>query len=63
MYVDDVATGDDSIKAADELEVSIAKLLSEGNFILKGVVKSGDLSEESLALLGTGDVGRVLRAG
>ena len=62
MYLDDVATGDDSIEAAEELEVSIAKMLAKGNFILKGVVKSGDSSEESLALLGTGDVGRVLGA-
>ena len=52
VYVDDVATGDDSIEAAEELEVSIAKMLAKGSFILKGVVKSGDSSEESLALLG-----------
>ena len=62
MHVDDVATGDDSIEAADELEVNRAKLLSKGNFVLKGVVKSGNLSEQNLALLGTSYVGRVLEA-
>ena len=62
MYVNDVATGAGSVKAVEQLEAIIGKMLSKGHFILKGSVKSVDETEENLALLGTGEVGRVLGA-
>ena len=42
------------------MEANIGKMLSKGNFILKGSVKSGYVTEKNIALLGTGEVGRVL---
>ena len=59
-YVDDIATGAETMERIDEIEKNISKILSKGNFFPKGFVKSGDRSAEKLALLGSGDIGRVL---
>ena len=60
MYVDDIVTGDSNSKNVDVLKESIKEILSKGGFFVKGCVQSGDTSKENLALLGTGEVGRVL---
>ena len=60
MYVDDIVTGDSNSKNVDVLKESIKEILSKGGFFVKGFVQSGDTSKENLALLGTGEVGRVL---
>ena len=62
-YMDDVATGDKSIEGVNRLKKSISEILLKGGFHMKGFVTSGDVVEENLALLGTGDVGRVLGVG
>ena len=62
-YVDDIATGVDKIEDVEPLKEAIQEILSRGGFPIKGFVSTGDKSEESLALLGTGDLGRVLGIG
>ena len=59
-YVDDIATGAETMERIDEMETNIGTILSKGNFFPKGYVKSGDQSAEKRALLGSGDIGRVL---
>ena len=62
-YVDDFATGDETKEATINLVNNITTILDKGGFHIKGWVLSGDSSEECLALLGTGNVGRVLGVG
>ena len=63
MYVDDIVTGDSNSKKVDVLKEDIKEILANGGFFVKGFVKSGDTSKENLALLDTGEVGRVLGIG
>ena len=63
MYVDDIVTGDTNITKVNMLKNSIKEILAKGGFHIKGFVMSGDTSKENLALLGTGEVGRVLGIG
>ena len=62
-YVDDITTGDVDTEAVAELKKGISEILSYGGFKLKGFVTSGDTSDENLALLGAGNVSRVLGIG
>ena len=58
-YVDDIVTGAEDHKGCESLKENIPKILTK--FSVKGFVRAGDdVSEESLALLGSGDYGRVL---
>ena len=59
-YCDDVVTGDDKRQRIDEMKVTIPEIIGKGGFQVKGFVTNGDQSAESRALLGTGDMGRVL---
>ena len=59
-YVDDVTTGTDDSENIPVLKQDIAAILHHGGMEMKGFVASGDSSEESRTLLGSGDVGRVL---
>ena len=59
-YVDDIVTGGDSVEAVESLKDGIENILARGGFKLKGFVTSGDTSEETLSLLGSGELGRVL---
>ena len=63
IYVDDITTGDSTVYRTMRLKENIRKILSEGGFKVKGFVMSGDSSEESLSLLGTGEIGRILGIG
>ena len=60
MYVDDLATGGSTKTEVENLKHNIRIILSKGGFHIKGFVLSGDSSEEILALLGCGEIGRVL---
>ena len=60
MYVDDIATGASTTAEVEVLKKNITAILGKGGFRIKGFVMSGDTSEESLGLLGSGDVSRVL---
>ena len=59
-YVDDIATGADTVEAADVLMQNVELILKNGKFNLKGYILSGDTSKEKVELVGSGDVGRVL---
>ena len=60
VYVDDITTGDDSKEKVEEHKKNITNVLEKVGFYIKGFVASGDESEESRLLLGTGEKGRVL---
>ena len=62
-YVDDFATGAEDTAKTKKLTANITLILAKGGFHIKGWTMSGDTSEEHLALLGTGEVGRVLGVG
>lgn len=62
-FVDDLATGDKDRESCMKLKESISKILGGCGFKMKGFVMSGDNSEESLSLLGTGEIGRILGIG
>ena len=62
-YVDDIATGAETREAANTLKNGIEAILKKGGFKIKGFVTSGDVTEEELSLLGSGEVGRVLGIG
>ena len=63
MYADDLATGDKDKAKVESLKKSITEILARGGFALKGFVMSGDSSDETLSLLGSGDVGQILGVG
>ena len=44
----------------EELKISIREILGKGGFVPKDFVSSGDKLEEKIAVLGSGDIGRVL---
>ena len=60
MYVDDLTSGADTKKDIERLKLKIVEILAKGGFEIKGFVVSYDDSPETLALLGTGEIGRVL---
>ena len=62
-YVDDIATGDENHGMVDAIQEGIEKILEKAGFKVKGFCRSGDSSEASLSLLGTGELGRVLGIG
>ena len=62
-YVDDMATGDEDVQSTEILKDGIQSILAKGGFRVKGFVTSGDVSKETLSLLGAGDFGRVLGIG
>ena len=62
-YVDDILSGGESNEEVKTLKKNIREILSKGGFEIKGFVMSGDTKEEDLAMLGTGEVGRVLGVG
>ena len=62
-YVDDITTGTDDVESRESLKQGIEKILEQGGFKLKGFVMSGKDSDEPLALLGSGELGRVLGMG
>ena len=59
-YVDDIATGAETTDRIEEMKTGISTILGKGGFVPKGFVASGDESTEKLALLGSGEIGRVL---
>ena len=59
-YVDDLTSGADTIEDIERLKINIVEILEKGGFQIKGFVTSYDDSPETLALLGTGEIGRVL---
>ena len=63
MYVDDMATGGDNHEETELLKKNASTIMEKGGFHFKGFVMSGDTKEENIALLGTGEVGRVLGIG
>ena len=60
IYMDDLVTGADTMEEVFALKSSIATIFSKGNFNVKGFVTTGDSDPVVLALLGSGDVNRVL---
>ena len=60
LYADDIVTGAETTEEINKLKKSIPEILSKGGFHIKGAVTSGDTSPEALALLGSGDINRVL---
>ena len=59
-YVDDVTTGTDDKENVPILTRDITIIMKKGGIEMKGFVVSGDTSPEALALLGSGEIGRVL---
>ena len=59
-YVDDMASGANTIEDIKRMKEKIPEILSKGGFRVKGFVTTGDNTKEALSLLGSGDVGRVL---
>ena len=59
-YIDDTVTGIDDRRKLEALIEAIKTILAKGGFPVKGFVVSGDVSKEALALLGSGEMGRVL---
>lgn len=59
-YVDDTVTGADTMEEVERLKVKIAEILAKGGFKVKGFVASGEVVKEIIALLGNGEIGRVL---
>ena len=59
-YVDDIVTGAEDKEGYESLKKNCPEILSKGNFSLKGITTVGDRTEESIALLGSGEYGRVL---
>ena len=60
MYVDDLASGAETEADIARLKVKVTDILGRAGFEIKGFVASYDDSPDVLALLGTGEVGRVL---
>ena len=60
VYVDDIATGDENKEKVEKHKENIKRILEKGGFNIKGFVTSGEKSQESRLLLGTGEAGRVL---
>ena len=63
MYVDDLATGGENIIEVNMLKKNIEQILEKGGFRMKGFAMSGDTAKETLQLLGTGEMGRILGIG
>ena len=63
IYVDDITTGASNVADANNLKIKIKEILGLGGFYVKGFVMTGDTAEESISLLGTGEVGRILGIG
>ena len=59
-YMDDVATGAEDEEAKESLKDGISQILAKGGFNVKGFSTSDDTSKKALALLGSGELGRVL---
>ena len=57
---DDITTGDADLSGILRLKENTRRILYEGGFHVKGFVMSGDSTNESLSLLGTGETGRIL---
>ena len=63
MYVDDIATGAANMEGVQRLKEGIKEILAKGGFQVKGFVTSGDVVEDIIAMLGTGEMGRILGIG
>ena len=59
MYVDDLASGADTPEEIEQRKKGIIEIFSKGVQI-KGFIASYDNAPETLALLGTGEIGRIL---
>ena len=59
-YVDDIVTGTENPDDYERITTNMTLILKRGNFQVKGYITAGDVSEEVLALLGSGEYGRVL---
>ena len=60
LYIDDITSGVDEKESIPRVKEKMTEILSKGNFFIKGFVCSYDAALETLALLGTGEIGRVL---
>ena len=60
MYVDDLASGADTPEDIELRKKGIVEIFSKGDFQIKGFITSYDNAPETLALLGTGEIGRIL---
>ena len=54
MYVDDLGAGGNTREEVLSLKKNVEIILSKGGFHMKGFVMSGDSSETTLSLLGSG---------
>ena len=61
--VDDIVTEEEDVESMISLTNGIEQILARGGFKVKGFVTSGEMSYETLTLLGSGDLGRVLGIG
>ena len=62
-YIDDIATGADDFQSAELLRTGIEDILEKGGFKIKGFVMPGYNCDETLTLLVSGDLGRILGMG
>ena len=60
MYVDDLSSGVDTKEDVEGCKKKLVEILDKGGFTIKGFVCSYDDAPETLALLGTGEIGRIL---
>ena len=60
IYVDDMATGAETRQEIEKLKKSISEIFKRGGFTIKGFVSSGDTAADLLALLGSGEISRML---
>ena len=60
IYVDDLTSGSETLEEIQQRKEGISQILIKGGFEIKGFVTSYDDSPETLALLGTGEIGRIL---
>ena len=60
MYVDDLTSGTNSTDEIEQRKKGIREILRERGFKINRLVTSFDDSPDTLALLGTGEIGRIL---
>ena len=58
--MDDLTSGCDSTQEIEVRKKGIREILKKRGFEIKGFVTSYDNSHDTLALLGTGEIGRIL---
>ena len=59
-YVDDIVSSTEDQEQYERITTNMTTIMSKGGFHHKGFVTAGDISDEIIALLGSGDCTRVL---